>query len=183
MKHTFTIILIVWVAICFVSCTKKNNPVPKTSGKDEIVLSINNGASIHYDKSTYNPATERNYRTLVDFSRTYYTTPTRLPQDFNIIDITLNDQNIFDQPMPYQVKNSFVYISIETPDNLGTFSFSTAPGSGRGHVGITINSASGQRLKGSFNGVIYSSYNQSPQPDSLTINGSFDVMLPAFVNQ
>jgi len=171
------------VVVCLFSCSKKNGPAPISASKDEIILSINNAAQVHYDKSTYNPATEKNSRSVIDFSRTYYTTPTRLPQDYNAIDIALYDQNLFSQPLPYQIKNSDIYISIETPGNLGTFSFSTTPGGRKGHVGITIKYAADQRLKGTFSGVIYGVYNQSPQPDSLAINGSFDVMLPAYVNQ
>lgn len=172
--------------ICFVllilttiSC-KKDNSSNNPASRDEIILSINGGADTHYDKSTYNPSTEQNYRTGVDFARTYYTTPDRLSEQYNYIQFYLKDEDLFEQQLPYQVKNKQVFMELLVPGNLGTFAYDSSSNTEKGHVNVTIIGAKGTHLQGTYSGVIYSSYNTGGLPDSLRINGGFDVTLPAY---
>jgi hypothetical protein len=173
--------------ICFmllivtaVSCKKDNSSNVVVGSGGDIVLSVNGGSDIHYDKPTYNLGTETNYKSGVSFARTYYTiAPTSLEQE-NYITFFLQDENIFQQPLPYQVKKIAVVVDVNIPDKLGVFAYNSSSTYEKGNVNVTVTSAKGTRIKGTYSGVVYNSGHFPPQPDSLRINGSFDVTLPAY---
>jgi hypothetical protein len=166
-----------------ISACKKDNPALSIDqSKNQITVSTNGSAEIEYKQSTYNPVTELNGLYRVGFSRTYYTTATRLLDQYNIIELGLNDKNIFSQTLPYTVKKSQMYVLTIVPNNLGTFYFDSTVNLSKGHLNITVTYAKDQRLIGNYTGVIYSSYNKPPQPDSISVKGSFDVMLPVYTD-
>jgi hypothetical protein len=171
--------------ICFmlliitaVSCKKDNSSNIVVGSGGDIVLSVNGGSDIHYDKPTYNLGTETNYKSGVSFARTYYiTAPSSSSEQENYITFALQDENIFQQPLPYQVKNITVVVDINIPSKLGNFSYNS---SSKGNVNVTVTSANGTRIKGTYSGIVYNSEYYPPQPDSLRVSGNFDITLPAY---
>jgi hypothetical protein len=178
-------ILILFLSLFLVACKKNTGVKPADQSANEIVLSINNAPDIHYNKPSTNPATEINSLYVVNFERSYYlnNTYTSINQ-VNMITMNISAENLSSQAFPYTPENFEIFVTINVPENLGTFAYpvSNANGDAKEHVALTVNSFKGQRIQGVFNGVIYSSYNEAPQPDSLSIKGSFDILLPAYVN-
>jgi hypothetical protein len=173
------IFFIFLISIAFYGC--KKDIIPGNS-KNEITLRINGGTPVVYEQSSYNPATEKFSNYSIGFARTYYTTATRESQKYNIVEFSLRDSSIFSRPLPYTVKKYAMFIESIVPNNLGIFYHDSTDSIYKGNVQITITSISEQRLVGTYSGVIYSTYNQPPQPGSINVTGTFDVILPAYSN-
>lgn len=177
----FWAMLLIFTAV---ACKKDNSSNEIGSGGD-ITLSVNSASATDFDKPTYNVGTESNYKTGVSFTRCYYiNSPTELDEE-SYISFSLLDENIFQQPLPYHVKNMTAVVNIKIPHDLGDYVYSTIPGGSQGgHMSITVTSTKGTRIKGSYSGVIYNgdwpAPAHPPELDSLRVNGSFDITLPAY---
>ncbi|MBW4888780.1 hypothetical protein KXQ82_03610 [Mucilaginibacter sp. HMF5004] len=158
------------------ACKKSD---PDAASPNEITLSINNATEVHYAEGTYNQATERNFISQVGFCRSLTSQGAR-----GFIEMDSFDKSLFDQPIPYSVKSRFAYFSLTAIPYTGIYSFDNRSGTpAKGHLNLTFTYAKDQRVKGSYDGVVYNPYiGQSFQPDSISVKGAFDILVPAFYN-
>ncbi|HEX8545426.1 MAG TPA: hypothetical protein VF691_00615 [Cytophagaceae bacterium] len=155
---------IIYLLLFIYGCKKDDGP-SNTISSNNIVVHVDKVGALDFNKSSYNFATERFSDCAYGFARTAYDGEVRTAFNYNIFEINIYDCNI--QSFPHKVLGYFLYLDLQVP-NKGGYRVRTDD---QKNMNLTITSIEDKRVKGTFEGVLYNTYDD----DSLKVKGQFDI--------